>query len=213
MATQIGFYQDCDVCIGCRACIISCKDKNDLPVGEKIRRVYDYAGGTWDIAENMSAKPKDWFAYSVSIACNHCAAPACIAVCPVDAIQKREDGIVWIDAEICIGCEACITACPYEAPYMSKEQGVARKCDFCKDLIDEGTMPYCVAACPARAINYGELESLESMHPDALQTVPPITDTVSTGPSILFNPSRLNPTGALPGVTLNEPEELVSEAV
>jgi DMSO reductase iron-sulfur subunit len=212
MATQLGFYQNSDVCIGCRTCVLACKDKNDLPVGEKFRRVYDYAGGSWEVDDNAACTPKDWFAYSVSIACNHCTVPACLAACPVDAIIKREDGIVYIDAETCIGCGSCVPACPFGAPYLSKEQGVARKCDFCKDLIDNGEMPVCVTACPTRCLNSGDYEGLQSQY-EGKQTVPPISDDLSTGPSVIFTPSRLNPDGALPGIILNEPEELASEAV
>ncbi len=153
MVTQYGFYANTDECIGCRMCIIACKDKNDLPVGEKFRRVYDYSGGEWTV-ENGVMNVADLFAYSVTAGCNHCAAPACITVCPVSAITKREDGIVVIDEEACIGCEACVPACPYEIPYMSKETSVARKCDFCIDLIENGENPVCVQSCQIRCLEY-----------------------------------------------------------
>ncbi len=105
--TQLGFYHNNDVCMGCKVCVVACKDKNDLPLGEKFRRVYDYGGGTWDVTSDNVCTPKDWFTYSVSVACMHCASPACKAVCPVGAIRKRSDGVVWIDADVCIGCGAC----------------------------------------------------------------------------------------------------------
>ena len=211
--TQYGFFQNADICIGCRTCIISCKDKNDLPIGEKYRRVYDYAGCSWDVASNNSVKPKDYFSYSVSTACNHCASPLCFASCPTNAIEKRSDGIVIIDYDLCIGCGACVTACPFGVPYMSKELNVARKCDFCYDLIDKGEVPYCVAACSARALDWGDIDALKAKYPGTVQTLPPITDDLSTNPSILYMPNRLNPDGKLAGVILNEPEELASEAI
>jgi anaerobic dimethyl sulfoxide reductase subunit B (iron-sulfur subunit) len=212
MTTQYGFYHNNNECIGCNACVISCKDKNDLPVGEKFRRVYDYGGGEWDVTDGV-IKVDNFFVYSVSVACNHCVTPACQAVCPVDAISKREDGIVSIDAEACIGCGSCATACPYGAPYVSQVSGVARKCDFCKDLLDNGELPVCVASCPMRCLNYGEFEELKKMYNTDIQSVAPITEDLSTGPSIVFTRSRLNPDGILSGRILNAPEEVESITV
>jgi anaerobic dimethyl sulfoxide reductase subunit B (iron-sulfur subunit) len=212
MATQYGFYHNNDICVGCKACVIACKDKNDLPLGEKYRRVYDYGGGSWEVDSNGICSSKDFFVYSVSIACNHCAAPACIAVCPVDAIVKQENGIVSIDATKCIGCASCVTACPYGAPYVSTEYGVARKCDFCIDLIDEGDIPVCVAACPTRCLNYGDLEGLKSTYGD-IDQVAPLAENTGTGPSTVFTRSRLNPDGKLPGEIFNDQEEIESVAV
>jgi anaerobic dimethyl sulfoxide reductase subunit B (iron-sulfur subunit) len=212
MTVQYGFYHNTDICVACKTCVVACKDKNDLPLGEKYRRIYDYAGGTWDVNESGACVQNGTFAYSVSIACNHCAAPACIAVCPVDAIVKREDGIVSIDAETCIGCGSCVTACPYGAPYVSQATGVAHKCDLCKDLIDNGEAPACVEACPMRCLNYGELEELRKTYGN-VQSVPPITDNLGTEPSVIFGPSRLNPEGKLPGKVVNAPEEIESATV
>jgi anaerobic dimethyl sulfoxide reductase subunit B (iron-sulfur subunit) len=208
MTAQYGFYHNTSECMSCKMCIVACKDKNDLPVGEKFRRVYDYGGGNWDIADGL-LRVEDFFIYSVSIACNHCAAPACIAACPVDAISKRDDGIVSIDSGACIGCGSCVTACPYGAPYVSQATGVAHKCDLCKDLIDQGEIPVCVASCPMRCLNYGELEELKRTYGD-IQSVPPIADDTGTGPSIVFTRSRLNPDGELLGRVLNAPEEIES---
>jgi anaerobic dimethyl sulfoxide reductase subunit B (iron-sulfur subunit) len=193
-------------------CVVACKDKNDLPVGEKYRRVYDYGGGTWDVSDDGIITNNNFFLYSVSVACMHCAAPACIASCPVEAIIKREDGIVYINKETCIGCGSCVTACPFGAPYVSKTSGVAQKCDLCMDLIDQDELPVCIASCPVRCINYGELEGLQSTYGDVDQ-VAPLPEDPGTGPSIVFTRSRFNPDGSLPGEVLNAPEEIQSETV
>ncbi len=211
---QIGFYHNNDLCISCKACMIACKDKNDLPLGEKYRRVYEYAKCDWDVDAQGVCKQSNFYAYSVSMACNHCAEPACLSVCPVSAIIKREqDGVVYIDTVACIGCGACVPACPYEVPYMSAVTNVAQKCDFCRDLIDNGETPQCVAACATRCLNYGDLEGLQSTYPDAVATVPPISDSLATGPSVLFTKHRLNPSGTANGVLTSMPEELLSETV
>ncbi|MDR0514575.1 MAG: 4Fe-4S dicluster domain-containing protein [Coriobacteriaceae bacterium] len=212
MTTQYGFYHNNDECIGCKMCIVSCKDKNDLPLGEKFRRVYDFGGGTWASPTDGTFSPKDFFLYSVSVACMHCAAPICMASCPVEAITKRDDGIVSIDQNTCIGCGACVTACPLGAPYMSTATGTARKCDLCKDLIDKGEDPVCVASCPLRCLEYGELAELQRAH-GTVDSVAPLPKDAGTGPSIVFTRHRFNPDGTLPGKVLNAPEEVESATV
>jgi anaerobic dimethyl sulfoxide reductase subunit B (iron-sulfur subunit) len=212
VVTQYGFYHNTNECVGCKVCVVSCKDKNNLPLGEKYRRVYDYSGGDWAVDKNGLMSIKDFFVYSVSEGCNHCAAPACIASCPVGAIIKREDGIVYINQTNCIGCGACLAACPFDAPYISDVTGVAQKCDFCMDYIDDGEPPVCVAACPLRCLQYGELADLQAKYGD-LATVSPLPENPGTGPSTVFTRSRLNPDGALTGATLNAPEEINSKTV
>lgn len=211
--TQMGFYHNTDICIGCKACIISCKDKNDLPLGEKFRRVYDYAGCDWEVDANGVCTPSNTFAYSVSVACNHCDSPACEAVCPTGSIVKREkDGIVLRDESTCIGCGSCVQACPYGASYVSAATNTARKCDFCADLIDQGEVPYCVASCSMRCLDFGDIDELRAKYGD-VSTIAPLPEDTSTGPNVVFSPSRLNPDGALKGTLLNEDQELVSETV
>ena len=90
---------------------------------------------------------------------------------------------------------------------------MARKCDFCYDLMDKGEIPYCVAACSTRALDYGEVEELKAKYPGAVQTLPPLIDDLSTNPSSLYLPNRLNPDGRISGVIMNEPEEITSEAI
>lgn len=212
MVAQYGFYHNNNECIGCKMCIISYKDKNNLPVGEKYRRVYDYGGGDWSVGDDGVIAYENFFTYSVSAGCMHCAAPACIVSCPVEAITKREDGIVSIDKDKCIGCGACTIACPFAIPYVSKSSGVAQKCDFCKDLIDKGENPVCVQSCPMRCLLHGELANLRSEYGE-LDQVLPLPENPGTGPSAVFTRSRFNPDGLLPGEILNAPEEILSETV
>ena len=210
--SPLGFHHNVDTCVGCKACIVACKDKNDLLLGEKYRRIYDYAGCTWDVTSDGVCTPSDAFVYSVSVACNHCALPACFASCPVGAIIKRDDGIVYIDETSCIGCEACIAACPYSAPYLSAATGIVHKCDFCMDLIDNGEDPVCVTACIMRALQYGEFDELKAEYGN-VSTVMPLPDPDTTQPSIVFTPNRLNPDGSLPGQIINTAQELESVTV
>jgi anaerobic dimethyl sulfoxide reductase subunit B (iron-sulfur subunit) len=150
------FSFDASACTGCKACQEACKDKNQLPVGILWRRVVEVSGGKWHKADQ--AWENSVFAYNLSVACNHCTHPKCAGVCPTDAYVVREDGIVLIDASRCMGCSYCTWACPYGAPQYDLSQGVVTKCDFCFDNLDAGLPPSCVAACPLRVLNFGDME-------------------------------------------------------
>ncbi|WP_315969744.1 DMSO/selenate family reductase complex B subunit [Cellulomonas timonensis] len=164
MAKQLGFYFDQTLCTGCKACQVACKDKNDLPVGVTWRRVAEYSGGTWQ-QEGDTFTP-NVFTYYTSISCNHCDEPACVQVCPTTAMHKDEHGIVTIDDGKCVGCRYCEWACPYGAPQYDKNAGVMTKCDLCIDRVNAGEQPACVAACPSRALEFGEIEELRAKYGD-----------------------------------------------
>jgi len=89
--------------------------------------------------------------------CFHCEDAWCIGACPTEAIRRRaKDGIVYIVADLCAGCKACITACPWNIPQWNPQTGKAIKCDLCMDRIDEGLEPACVAACTTNALRFGK---------------------------------------------------------
>jgi anaerobic dimethyl sulfoxide reductase subunit B len=150
------FTFDASACTGCKACQIACKDKNGLPVGVLWRRVVEVSGGGW--RRKGQAWESDVFAYSLSLACNHCVHPKCAGVCPVDAYTVRLDGIVLLDSSKCMGCGYCAWVCPYGAPQYNAQQGVMTKCNFCFDSLDAGLPPSCVAACPLRALDFAPVE-------------------------------------------------------
>ena len=181
---RYAFAFDAAACTGCKACQMACKDKNQLPAGVLWRRVYEVAGGGWHAAG--AGWTNTVFAYNVSVACNHCADPACMPACPAGAYSARIDGIVSLDSSKCIGCEYCAWACPYGAPQYSPALGRTTKCDFCRDLIDAGLPPACVAACPMRAL---DLVRVETSVPAAL--VPfPLPEPSRTRPQIAIAPHR-----------------------
>ena len=126
----------------------------------------------------------------LSLSCLHCDMPACISVCPVDAITKRHsDGIVTVDQETCLGkemCGLCKEACPYSVPQFGEEAGSKmQKCDLCVDRWEKGRKPICVEACPMRALDAGPYDELEKKY-GALKDVEGFTYDESVGPCVVF---------------------------
>jgi anaerobic dimethyl sulfoxide reductase subunit B (iron-sulfur subunit) len=209
MAKQLGFYLDASACTACKACMIACKDKNNLPVGMNWRKVYEYGGGTWgpDPANPTLLVANNVYAYSVSIACMHCQSPLCVEACPAGAMTKNADGIVLVDADKCIGCRYCEWACPYGAPQFDETAGVMTKCNFCQDLQAQGQNPACVDACPMRALEFGELADLRAKH-GIVNSIEPLASAEYTNPALVVTPHKhAQPSGRGTGRVLALPEE------
>ena len=174
-----GFYFDMTACIGCRTCQVACKDVNRLEVGTDFRHVTSYCTGS-GLTPRM---------YHMSVACNHCADPACVKVCPTGAMYKdAETGLVMHDDEMCIGCETCTKACPYGQPVLIAELGIVHKCDACAGLRIQGEQPSCVASCPQRVLEFGDVEELRAAHPgaDLVADCAVLPDSSATNPSLLM---------------------------
>lgn len=140
-----GFTFDHKRCVGCRGCEMACKNRFALPVGDRRRRVSYIEGGTWP-------SPTVTF---LSMSCNHCSEPSCVAACPKGALLRDENlGIVLHDQEVCVGCRRCEWACPWGAVTFNRETKKVDKCSACADRT-EG--PACVAVCPGGALRWGEL--------------------------------------------------------
>jgi anaerobic dimethyl sulfoxide reductase subunit B (iron-sulfur subunit) len=189
MAKQLGFYMDASACTGCKACMVACKDKNDLPVGINWRTVYEYEGGEWvnNPRHPGLMLPSNFFVYSMSVACMHCQDAKCVAVCPAGAMVKDANGLVSIDADKCIGCRYCEWACPYGAPSFNEAKGVMTKCNGCADYVAQGLNPACVDACPMRAIEFGDLAELRGKH-GVLAAIEPLPSPEFTNPSLVVTP-------------------------
>jgi anaerobic dimethyl sulfoxide reductase subunit B (iron-sulfur subunit) len=207
MPKQLAFFFDASACTNCKACQIACQDKNDLPAEIRWRRVLQYGAGSW-VQQGSTLVPNNIFNYSVSFACMHCQDPICVTSCPVSAITKRNDGVVLINQDQCIGCRYCEWACPYGAVHFNEEKKVMTKCTFCEDLLKDGQNPACVDACVMRAIKFGELDELRAQNGN-LDAVEPLPSAAMTRPAFVIKPHRhAQASGKGTGHILNLPEEL-----
>ncbi len=156
---------DLSRCKDALKCQKACQKHHLLPEQDKWLKVFKMQE-TEETAPYWMPKP-----------CLHCDKPPCVKVCPVDATFKRSDGIVLIDNERCIGCRFCMAACPYStrvfnweepkvpeafanATYspetsVPRKKGTVEKCDFCPDMLRQGKLPHCVAACPNGVYYFG----------------------------------------------------------
>jgi formate dehydrogenase iron-sulfur subunit len=140
---QYRFHVDLGACIGCKCCVVACNEQNGNPADINWRRVEEVEGG--------------WYPHTLrgylSMGCNHCLEPTCLAGCPVDAYSKDDaTGIVQHSADTCIGCQYCTWNCSYGVPKYNPERGVVGKCDMCHGRLALGQQPACVGACPEGAL-------------------------------------------------------------
>ena len=134
-------------CIGCHACTIACKSENEVPLS--VTRTYVKYVDT-------GVFPQARRSFQVT-RCNQCDDAPCVEACPTTAMFRRADGIVDFDKSICVGCKACIAACPYDAIFINPEDHSAEKCNFCAHRLDVGLEPACVIVCPTEAILVGDM--------------------------------------------------------
>lgn len=189
----MAFFFDQTRCLSCNVCTIGCKDWNQVNPGP-VR---------WRTAKTYETNSSPYF-HPLAMSCNHCKEPACLAACSVNAISKRDDGIVYVDRDKCIGLQACIGACPFAKPKIADDQQEPnmyvgwqiahpmQKCDFCQDRLGTGMKPICVESCPVFALDIDDYDVLLTKYPDAVQINAAdfpyayINNTNDTGPSYLI---------------------------
>ena len=174
---RMGMVFDLKACIGCNACVVACKQENSLPDGVFFTRTLSHEYGEYPNVKRVY----------IPTMCNQCEDAPCEKVCPSGATYTRDDGIVMVDGEKCIGCSSCAVACPYDMRTMLDQNlfedglfgtgeltpfetqgydrwiaGTAAKCDFCSQRVDQGMDPACVYTCPTNARIFGDLDDANS---------------------------------------------------
>ena len=205
MAKRLGMVVDTRACIGCHSCAVACKVENDLPEGLWWNRVVTVGGDEMDTPSGSYPDLSMWF---LTIACQHCEEPPCVPVCPTGATYKREsDGLVLVDYDKCIGCGACLQACPYDGvrnrnePALNyhsdfamgggsapQQPGTVTKCTFCAHRVANGEQPACIDSCPARARFFGDLNDPETEVAQLVRTRESfqLRPEAGTNPSVYF---------------------------
>jgi len=177
---RYGMVIDLKRCTGCFSCVVACKAEHHTPPKVFWAKVLRFESGKYPLPNRQP----------IPVLCMHCKEPACKEVCPTGATVKREDGIVVIDNEKCVGCRYCVVACPYGARYFvdkwkdyftgkdepsseyaeysrkkwleDSDRGVVSKCNLCVERLEKELKPACVDACPAEARTFGDLDDPES---------------------------------------------------
>lgn len=179
--TRYGMAVDTARCVGCNTCAMACKVENNVPDLVWWNRAKTEGGDFTYTPEGTY--PGDLHMMFYTWSCQHCDNPSCVEVCPTGASVKRDDGIVTVDWETCIGCKSCMTACPYDgvrtyiepdgpvytldfavgdSSVPAHKPGVVEKCTFCSQRIDRGEKPACVDVCRYTARFFGDLDDPSS---------------------------------------------------
>lgn len=177
MAKQVGFYINMANCYGCQTCQVACKSEQRTAPAVSLRRVRQFD------TDNPATHA------TLSMGCNHCEHPECLANCPAGAYTKLENGIVYQDHNKCIGCRMCVMACPYGVPQYDPKEGKTSKCSYCKERIEKGLQPMCVESCPGGNLVAGNLDELKAKYP-GVQELPGMPKAGITNPSIIINPAK-----------------------
>ncbi len=139
-------------CVGCMDCVVACKTENDIPEGYTRDWITESARGSFPTLHLEIRSER----------CNHCDKPPCVDCCPTGASHVHErGGVVLVTQEKCIGCKACLAACPYDARY-SHPEGYADKCTFCIHRVEQGLLPACVSVCPTHCMHFGDMDDPNS---------------------------------------------------
>lgn len=185
---SMGVLVDLTRCIGCRSCEAACNEEQNLP--DPTKPFDDMSVFDETFHHGTQKRRTDESAYTVvnrydpaesepvyrKFQCNHCAEPACLSSCFVNAYTKTEEGAVIYDSSVCVGCRNCMIACPFHVPaysYSSAFDPVVKKCIFCHETrLKNGLPPACVDICPQEALTFGKRKDLIKIGHQRIQTHP-----------------------------------------
>jgi formate dehydrogenase iron-sulfur subunit len=168
---EVAKLVDVTTCIGCKACEVACVEWNDHPFRET---VFDNTYQTMPTTEwnyynliKFNEHQDDsgnlmWLMRKDQ--CMHCADPGCLRACPADgAIVQYTNGIVDFQQENCIGCQYCISGCPFNIPRFNTTTKKVYKCTLCSDRVGAGLEPACIKACPTGCLHFGTKDEMKAL--------------------------------------------------
>lgn len=168
---RVAMLIDESTCMGCRGCQLACKQWNDLP-GEETKQQGSYENpldlspATWTRVKYTEIGEGDNLQWLfLTQGCLHCGDPACVAVCPTEALRQDPSlGIVTVERDLCNGCGYCTQFCPFGIPRLDADllsgEGKATKCTFCQDRVTNGLPPACAKTCPSKAFAFGDRDDM-----------------------------------------------------
>jgi Fe-S-cluster-containing dehydrogenase component len=149
---RLGMVIDTRKCVGCMDCVVACQTENSVPEGFCRDWIVEETRGQWPELRMEIRSER----------CNHCDNPPCVHCCPTGASHVHHyGGVVLVTEEACIGCKACLAACPYDARFIHPK-GYADKCTFCIHRAEQGMLPTCVSVCPTHCMSFGDLDDPQS---------------------------------------------------
>ncbi|GAA0207186.1 4Fe-4S dicluster domain-containing protein [Halobaculum roseum] len=174
-------FPDVEACIDCGGCVVACKRTWDVPrdeqrisistmlEGQPAEPMERYNTNSGGALGQEGASPGET---AIPMQCYHCEEAPCVSVCPTDSLIKKDNGFVDVRDNLCVGCQYCLSACPFGAPqFPGSDEGAARlfggggtmdKCTMCEERQDVGKGPACAEECATDALLVGDAEEISN---------------------------------------------------
>ena len=192
---------DTTTCTGCKACEVACMEWNGLPMRETVfdntyQTMPDMEWNFWTLIrfnEHEHENGLQWLMRKDG--CMHCADPGCLAACPADgAIVQYQNGIVDFQQDKCIGCQYCLTGCPFNVPKFNPQTKTVFKCTLCSDRVGQGLEPACIKACPTGCLHFGTKDDMKELGEKRVKQLKEHTSYSNAG---LYDPPGVGGTGVM----------------